>query len=153
MQHQAPSEECVRDRHGQCCALFGIGRGAQLIEQHQGIRCGFARDAVEVDHVGGEAREVALDGLRVADVGVNAGEERQRRLFRGNRHASLRHNGQQAKGLEGDGLAAGVGPADDELLAVGWKDDGERDRGFGYCVGLRPLLRASGVRAVDDGRR
>ena len=93
---------------------------------------GFAGDAVEVDDVGGEAGEVALDRLSVADVGVDAGEEGKLCFFGGNGNAGLRHEGEQAEGLERDGLAAGVGAADDELSCFGRKDDGERDGSFGF---------------------
>ena len=109
MQHHAlHAQEVLCDRDGERSAFFGIGGRAELVQQDERRRVGLARDAVEVDDVRGEAREVALDGLRVANVGVDAGEERQPRFVGRNRNTRLRHQGQQPDGLERDSLAAGV---------------------------------------------
>ncbi len=103
--------------------------------------------------MGGEAGEVALDGLRVADVGVDAGEEGELCFFGGDGDSGLRHEGEQAEGFERDGFAAGVGAADDELAGFGWEDDGEGDGGFGFVACFAALRRACGVRGVGGGRR
>ena len=65
----------------------------------------------------------------------------------------LRHEGEQAEGLERDGFAAGVGAADDELLCFGRKDDGERDGSFGFiacfhALSARMRISSSGWRAA-----
>ena len=87
--------------------------------------------------MGGEAREVALDGLGVAYVGVDAGEEGEVCLFGGDGDAGLGHEGEEAEGFERDGFAAGVGAADDELSGGGGEDDGEWDWSFGWFVCAR----------------
>jgi len=122
-------EEVGGDGYGEGCALFGVGGGAELVEQDERAGGGFAGDAVEIDDVGGEAGEVALDGLGVADVGVDAGEEREVGGFGGDGNAGLGHEGEKAEGFEGDGFAAGVGAAEDELLRARGEGDGEGDRG------------------------
>ena len=90
-------EEVGCDGDGQSSALFGISGGAQFVEQNERVGGGFARDAVEVDDVGGEAGEIALDGLGVADIGVDACEEWKLRLFCRNRNAGLSHEGQAGR--------------------------------------------------------
>ena len=66
-------------------------------------------------HVGAEGGERLLDALLVADVGVDGGEDGQAAaLVGGDGQAGLGHQAEQADGLEGDGLAAGVGPGDEQ---------------------------------------
>ncbi len=141
-------EEALRDGDSEGCAFFGVGGGAEFVEEDERVGCGFARDAVEVDDVGGEAGEVALDGLGVADVGVDGGEERESGFFGRNGQAGLRHNGEKTQGLQGDGLAAGVGAADDELAGFGRKGDRERDWSFGGFAGC---ARFGGDAELEEG--
>ena len=63
----------------------------------------------------GEGGEFRLNGLRVADVGEKCSEDRKARRSCGYGQACLGHHGEQRRGFEGDGFAAGVGAADDEL--------------------------------------
>ena len=77
--------------------------------------------------MGGEGGEVALDGLRVADVGEDGVEKGQGGLGGGDGEAGLGHEGEEAEGLEADGFAASVGAGDDELARAGLEDEGERD--------------------------
>jgi hypothetical protein len=86
------------------------------------------RDSVEVHDVRGEARKVALDRLRVADIGEDAAEERQPRLLRRHRHSGLRHQREKSDGLQRYGLSSGVGSADDQLPRRIGKGNGEWDR-------------------------
>jgi hypothetical protein len=113
--HAPAARKVAGDGDGQRGAFFGIGGGAELVEQHQRARVGEAREAVEVGDVRGEGGERGLDGLRVADVGQERGEDGKAGGRGGNGQAGLGHHGQQRGGLEGDGFAAGVGAADDEL--------------------------------------
>jgi hypothetical protein len=76
--------------------------------------------------VRGEGRKILLDRLVIADVGEYGIEDGQLRGFGGHRNARLRHEREQPSGLEADGLAAGIGSADDELPIVPFKV--ERDR-------------------------
>ena len=68
---------------------------------------------------------------RVADVGVDAGEEGELRFFCRDGDSGLGHEREQAEGLERDGFATGVGAADDELAGVVREDDGEGNGGYG----------------------
>ena len=57
------------DRNGERGAFFWIGRGAQFIQQDQGLGGRGARDEIDVGDVGGEGGEILLDRLIVANVG------------------------------------------------------------------------------------
>ena len=96
-------------------AFGGIGARAHLVQQHERRRLEVAGHLHDRGQVGGERRQVGGDRLLVADVGVEAAEDRQQAaLGRGDVQTALRHQGQEARGLEGHGLAAGVGAADHE---------------------------------------
>ena len=79
--------------------------------------------------MGGEAGEVALDRLRVTNVRIDAGEERQLGLFGWDRNSSLRHQGQQTERLQRDSFPAGIGSANDQLLGGRRQQDGQRHGG------------------------
>ena len=74
---RARRQKVAGNGHGQRGAFFGIGGGAELVEQHQRARAGEAREPVEVGDVRGEGGELRLNGLRVADVGQKRGEDRE----------------------------------------------------------------------------
>ena len=76
------------------------------------------RDEVDVGDVRGERREVLLDRLVVADVGEDCVEDGQLGAIGRHGNSRLRHQSQQAHGLERDGFAAGVGAADDDLAVL-----------------------------------
>ena len=90
-------EEVFGDGDGEGGTLFGVGGGAEFVEEDEGGGAGEVRDAVEIDDVGGERGEVLFDGLGVADVGEHAGEEREDSLFGGDGHAGLGEDGEQAR--------------------------------------------------------
>ena len=123
---RAALKKVVRHGHGQRRALFGIGRGAQLIEQHQRTRIGQPREPVEVGDVRGKSRKRRLDRLRIANIGQERREDGKARLRRGHRNSRLRHHCQQRRGLERHGFAAGIGSADDELALVGRQFQNQR---------------------------
>ena len=129
MQVQARSvEEVFGDRDGERRAFLGIGGGAKLVEQHERLRVGMAADVVHVDDMRGEARKVALDRLRVADVRVDRGEEREDGLVGRDGQPGLRHQREQPGRFERDGFTAGIGPGDDQLAGVGFEREGQRHR-------------------------
>ena len=74
-------EEVLRDGDGERGAFIGVGGGAELVDEDEraftvALGCKF-NDAVDVADVRGEGGEILLDGLRVADVGEDAGEDGQ----------------------------------------------------------------------------
>ena len=87
-------------------------------------------DEIDVGDVGGKGGEILLDGLRVADVGENGVEDGQIGALGRDGDSGLGHEDEQADGFEGDGFAAGVGAADDELAVGGVHLQGERDDGL-----------------------
>ena len=105
----------------------------------------------------GEGGELGFDGLRVADVGKECGEDGKACGCGGDGQAGLRHHGQQRGGLEGDGFAAGVGAADDELAGLGREFERERDN---MASGRAQVLfeqrmagRVESQKIGSDGRR
>ena len=147
MSDHAPAVEKVAGNgDGQRRAFFRIGGGAEFVEQHERARIGEAGEAVEVGDVRGKGGERRLNGLRVADVGKERGEDRKAGGCGGDGQAGLGHHGQQSRGFERDGFAAGVGAADDQLALRGGEFQSERDDATaGRCAGA--------FRAADGGRR
>jgi hypothetical protein len=95
-------------------AFFGIGGGAELVEEDERVWAGEAREAVEVDDVrgeGGERGSMDWASPMSARNAVKTGKLARRRGRAGRPGPSWR----AGRGLEGDGFAAGVGAADDEL--------------------------------------
>ncbi len=109
--------EVLDDGHAERAALFGIGGRAQFVQQHQRIGRDVERHLADVGDVRGKGAEVFLDGLVVADIGQHLLEERELGLGGGHRQAGLRHQAEQSHGLQRDGLAAGVGAADQQRAA------------------------------------
>ena len=100
---------------GQGGALGGIRAGAQLVKEHQVLFGDGLKDADDIGHMGREGREALFDGLLVADIGVHLPEQGDlAAVGGGDVQAALGHQRQKADGLEGDGLAAGVGAGDHE---------------------------------------
>ena len=89
-------QKAFADGDGERRAFLRVGRGAQLVQQHQRTAVGLARDAVHVGDVRGKRGKVALDGLRIADVGVDGAEDGQARIRRGHGQTGLRHEREQA---------------------------------------------------------
>ena len=69
--------EVLHERDAERAALFGIGGGAEFVEQHQRIRRDVQRHLADVGDVRGEGAEVFLDRLVVADIGQHLLEERE----------------------------------------------------------------------------
>ena len=125
-------EEVFGDGDGEGCAFFGVGGGAEFVEQDEGVGVRVAADVVDVDDVGGEAGEISFDGLGVADVGEDGVEEGEGGLFGGDGEAGLCHEGEESGGFEGDSFSAGVGPGDDELAGFGFQGQGEGGGSGGF---------------------
>ena len=142
----AGGEEVCGDGDGERGAFFRIGGGAELVEKDERMSVGEAREAIEVEDVSGEGGELGLDGLGIADVGEECGEDGEAGGGSGDGQAGLGHHGQQRGGFEGDGFAAGVGAADDELAGLGGEFQCKRDN-----------MTAGGAevsfRGADGGRR
>ena len=113
--HAADAAEMSGDGDGESGAFFGIGGGAEFIEQDQRIRGRGAGDEIDVGDVRGKRREILLNRLIVADVGEDGVENRQFGAVGGDGNAGLRHQSEQANGFQRHRFAAGVGAGDDEL--------------------------------------
>ena len=107
----------IEQRHGQSAAFGRIGTGAQFVQQHQGIRPGLLQNLPQPGQMPRKGRQVLLDALLVADIGMHLGEQEHPAVgSAGNRQPGTHHEHQQTEGFEGHALAAGVGTADDQQL-------------------------------------
>ena len=118
--------EMFGDGYSQGRAFRRVGSGAEFVQQHQRLGRRRAGDEIDVGDVRGERREVLLDGLVIADVGEHGIEHRQLGALGRDRDSGLRHQHQQADGLERHRLPAGVGAADDELMVGRFELDCDR---------------------------
>jgi hypothetical protein len=109
------SEEVGRDRDGKGAAFVGVGGGAELVEEDERSGVGEAREPVEIDDVRRKGRKRLLNGLGVADVSEECGEDGEGRGCGRHGNTGLGHEGAEGRGFERDGLAAGVGAGDDQL--------------------------------------
>ena len=116
-------EQRARDRR----ALLRIGARAELVEQDQRAAVGVAQHAHDARDVARKRRQALLQTLLVADVGLDALEDRHQRALVG-RHeqAGLGHQRQQASRLERDRLAAGVRAGDQQHVEVAAQLEADR---------------------------
>ena len=126
--HAVEVEQFLEQGAGEGGALGGVGAGAELVEQDEGARSGGLDDADDVGHVGGEGGEGLFDRLFVADVGEDVVEDGDAGAgLGGDWQSGLGHEAEQSDGLEGDGLAAGVGSGDEDAAGVGGECGGDGD--------------------------
>ena len=117
--HGAALSGVLDDGDGQGRALGGIGAGPQLIKKQEGTLAAFGEDVHNVGHMGREGGEALFNALLVADIGQDMPENRQIAAVRGgDMETALVHRGEQADGLQGDRLAAGIGAGDDQGVEV-----------------------------------
>src|ERR1700757_2554736 len=95
--------EVVGDGDGQGGAFFGVGGGAEFVEQHERVRGRNAGNEVDVGNVGGEGGKILLDGLVVADVGENCVKNRELGTIGGAGGGWLGQGGAQSGGAQGGG--------------------------------------------------
>ncbi len=132
----AGAVEFLEDRLSQRGPFGGVGAGAEFIEEDEAVHAvppslqgggwGVGRrsssprlhpthDLDDLRHVRAERGERLLDALLVADVCPDRLEDVDLRArLSGDVQARLRHEREQADGLERDGLAAGVGAGDEQ---------------------------------------
>ena len=91
---RAGCAEMVHHRHTQRSALFRIGGGAQLVQQHEGIRRHVQNHFPNARDMRRKCAQAFLDGLVVADIRQHLLEYRQLRLLAWNRQPGLRHQDQ-----------------------------------------------------------
>ena len=77
--------------------------------------------------MGGKRREILLDGLVVSDVRQHGIEDGKFGAARWNWNAGLCHECQQADGLQRNRFSSGIRASDDELAAVIFQLNRERD--------------------------
>ena len=94
-----------------------------------------------IGHVGGEGGQRLLDALLISDVRVDIVKDGQLTVIPGgNVQACLSHERQQAAGLEGDRLAAGVGTGHDQEVVVLSQADINGDDGILVQKGVTSRL-------------
>ena len=136
----AAREQVREDGACQRRALLRIGARAQLVEDDQRAGIRFFQDADDVGDVTAEGAERLLDGLLVADVGVDRLEEAEfRAAFGGDVQAALRHQHDQADGFQRDGFAARVRSGDDDRARIFGQVKIYGDNGGGIEKGMTRL--------------
>ena len=113
-------------------ALLWVGARAELVEQDQRAAVGFAQHSHNARDVARKRGEALLQALLVADVGLHPLEDRhQRALVGGHEQTGLRHQRQQAGGLEGDRFAACVRAGDQQDVELAAQVEADRHHGAG----------------------
>jgi hypothetical protein len=112
---RARLQEVLEDRGREGGPLFGIGAGAELVEEDQRLRRHALENALEPHEVGREGRQMFEDALVIPDEHVDIVDHREPGpLARRHRETAEPHGHEEPHGLERDGLATGIRPADDE---------------------------------------
>ena len=141
----ADAAEVSGNGHGQGRAFLRIGGRTEFVQQHERVRGRGARNEINIGDVGGEGRKILLDRLIVADVGEHGVEYGKLGAVGGNGEPGLRHQREQAHGLEGDRFAAGVWAGDDELPAFAFQFHADRDDGDAFEFQVAFQQRMTGV--------
>jgi len=90
--------------------FLGVGASAELVQEDKRTVVGTLEDPRQLGDMPGEGRKRLLNGLLIADVSKNIPKDADPRTgLGGNLQPGLRHQRHQPNGLQGDGLAAGVG--------------------------------------------
>ena len=141
----------IEDGDGERRALGGVGAGSQLVKEAEALAVDPAEDVHDGLHVGGEGGQALLDALLVSDVGVDIPEEGELASVAGrDMEAGHAHELEEADGLEGDGLAAGVGTRDDDHVVVGAQLDIDGDDLFGVDQGMAALADVDVIFVIKD---
>ena len=113
-------KQVSEDRARQCRAFLRVGARAKFIEDDQRALIDLFQDADDVGDVTAERAERLLDGLLIADIGIDRVEARQlRAALGGDVQSALRHEGQQANRFERNRFAARVRTGDDNGACAG----------------------------------
>src|SRR5512133_227110 len=112
------------------------------------------QDTDDVGDVSAERAERLLNGLLVADVGIDRMEERQLRAALGRDvQSALGHEGKETDGLQGDSFAARIRTRDnDGACARPWIYV-DRNNGVGIEQRVSGLHELDGPWTIDAGRR
>ena len=114
-------------RGGQRRPFGGIGPAPDLVEEDERGVVGMVKNPAKHPNVRAERRETRRDRLAVADVGIEAAEDRETGARPHRRHdAALRQRGGETHRLEEHRLAAGIGTTDEERAFVGAEVEIER---------------------------
>ena len=118
--HQGPHlPGALDDGGGQGRALDGVGARPQLVKEDQRLVVRLPENAHNVHHVGGKCGQTLGDGLLVAHVGQHPAEHLYPAVVGdGDMQAALGHEGEQADGLDGHRLSAGIGAGDYQGVEV-----------------------------------
>ncbi|MBV6467791.1 MAG: hypothetical protein PGMFKBFP_03162 [Anaerolineales bacterium] len=145
---RAAFEQPGQDGARQGRALLRVGACAEFVEDDKRAVVGFFQNVDDVGDVTAEGAERLLDGLLVADVGVDCLEETQLgAALRGDVESALRHEDDEPDGFQRDGFSARVGTRDDDgMFALGYVEV-NRDDGGWIEEGM------ASMKETEDGRR
>ena len=101
----AVAVKAVDNRNPKRAAFFGVGRSADLVEDHQAVwRC-LLQQLGHMAHMRAKAGQAGFNRLAISNIGENLVEDRQRRFRRRHWQRALRHQRQQTHRLHGYRLA------------------------------------------------
>ena len=103
-----------QDRLGKRSSLVRIGTRGDLVDQHKRPRTRRADDLREPSHMRRERGQAQRNRLLVTDVGENPIKDGQPGASGGNPQPALGQRGEHPQGLQRNGLATRVWPADDQ---------------------------------------
>ena len=118
-QQYTTAAQLLNDGNCQRGTLGGVGTGAQLVQQHKGVRHGQFQNAGDFFHVAGEGRQALLNALFIADVYQKFIKHADLAAFVcRDQKAALRHGTQQTGGFQGNCFTAGVRAGDDKRIIL-----------------------------------
>ena len=138
--------------HGQSRALSRVSAGTQLIEQHQSTVIALLYNIHNGTHMAGECRQALCNRLLITDIRQNRVEGGKFTAVTG-RHmeAALSHQCQQANGLQGDGLTAGVRTGDNHGIKISTQAKRNRHYGLGIDQWMPCITKLHNARIIHDG--
>ena len=116
-QQYATTAQFLNDGNCQRGTLGRVGTGAQLVQQHKGVRHGKFQNAGDLFHVAGEGGKALLNALFIADIHQKFLKHADlAALVCRDQKATLRHGAQQTGGFQSDRFTAGVRAGDDKRI-------------------------------------
>ena len=118
-QQYATASQLLNDGNCQCGTLGRVGAGAQLVQQHKGVRHSQFQNTGNFFHVAGEGGKALLNALLIADVYQKFIKHADlAALVCRDQKTALCHSAQQTGGFQSDRFTAGVRAGDDKRIIL-----------------------------------
>ena len=114
-QQYTTAAQLLNDGNSQCGPLGRVGAGAQLVQQHKGVRHGKLQNTGDLFHVAGEGGKALFNALLIADVYQKFIKHTDlTALVCRDQKAALCHSTQQTGSFQSDRFTASVRAGDDK---------------------------------------